>query len=240
MRPVNKKNPGDVIEYSDSQGRTVKHTVQAEYAKYCDAKQPLAASLGKYCAYCERAIPSIANIEVEHLEPKGDGGSETSWDNFLISCKCCNTVKPKTGIKLADSHWPHLDNTFIDFIYDAGGRVLVNPNLAGEAKKKAERLYELFKLGRYPHTGFFPTDADDRWKGRMEAWTLAETYKTRYQNGLLLLDDIVEMARAKGFWSVWYTVFDGIDEVRQALITAFPGTSAECFDKKNHFMPISR
>lgn len=240
MRPVNKKNPGDIIEYSDSQGRTVKHTVQAEYAEYGDAKQPLAANLGQYCSYCECAIPSIANVEVEHLEPKGDGGSESAWTNFLISCKCCNTVKPKKDIKIADSHWPHLDNTFIDFIYDAGGRVRVNPELEEEAKKKAEKLYDNFKLGRYPDTGFLPSDADDRWKGRMETWNLAEKYKARYDSGTMLLEDIVEMALSKGFWSVWFTVFEGIDDVRKALIATFPGTSAECFDAKNHFSPIVR
>lgn len=240
MRPVNKNKPGDIIEFTDSQGRPVKHTVQEDYPDYGDAKQPLAANLGRYCSYCECAIPSIANIEVEHLEPKGDGGSETSWTNFLISCKCCNTVKPKIGVKLKASHWPHLDNTFVDFIYDAGGRIRVNPELVGEAKKKAERLYELFKLGRYPNTDFLPTDADDRWKGRMEVWNLAEKYRTRYLNGTLLLDDVVEMARARGFWSVWFTVFDGVDAVRQALITAFPGTAAECFDGSNHFTPSLR
>lgn len=69
---------------------------------------------------------------------------------------------------------------------------------------------------------------------------LAETYRTRYLNGVLLLESIVEMAQTKGFWSVWFTVFDGIDEVRQALIAAFPGTSAECFDAENHFTPVSR
>ena len=240
MRPVDKKNPGDIIEYTDSQDQQVRHIVLENYEVYGDAKQPLAANLGKYCSYCECAIPSIANIEVEHIVPKGDGGSETAWGNFLLSCKCCNTVKPKKGVKLEDSHWPHRDNTFIDFVYDAGGRVCVNPILEGETKEKAEKLFELFKLGRHPYSNSLPTEADYRWRERMEAWKLAENYNKKYHNNTLWVEDILAMALAKGFWSVWFTVFDGIQEVREALIKGFPGTSSECFDANNNFEPIGR
>ena len=42
------------------------------------------------------------------------------------------------------------------------------------------------------------------------------------------------------FWSIWFTVFKNHDEVRAAMIDAFPGTAKNCFDPDNHYEPIDR
>lgn len=31
--------------------------------------------------------------EVEHVIPRAHGGAAMDWDNFLLSCKYCNTCK---------------------------------------------------------------------------------------------------------------------------------------------------
>ena len=38
------------------------------------------------------------------------------------------------------------------------------------------------------------------------------------------VDTIIDLAKSRGYWSVWYTVFEGYANVRQRLITDFPGT----------------
>ena len=53
MRPVVKKQPGKVVEFCDSRGRHISHTVKAEYNPYGDAKAPLIANIGEFCSYCE-------------------------------------------------------------------------------------------------------------------------------------------------------------------------------------------
>ena len=51
---------------------------------------------------------------------------------------------------------------------------------------------------------------------------------------------ILNYIRKVGNWSVFFTVFKEIDEMRKAFIEEFPGTSAVCFDAENHYEPISR
>lgn len=137
MRPIEKKKPGDIVRYTDSNDQEVEHTIQVDYPNYGDAKFPLASNIGQYCSYCE-GYEKIHSLEVEHMAAKAKGGSRTAWNNFLLCCKICNTVKDK------------------------------------------------------------------------------------------------------GQWSIWFTVFKGIDSVRARLISDFPGTCASCFDANNHYEPIER
>ena len=53
MRPVEKKKPGDIVEYTTSMNETVAHTIKTQYKPYGDAKDPLAANIGAFCSYCE-------------------------------------------------------------------------------------------------------------------------------------------------------------------------------------------
>lgn len=238
MRPVEKKKPGDIVRYTDSNNQKVEHTIQENYPEYGDAKFPLASNIGQYCSYCE-GDEKIHSLEVEHMAAKSKGGSLTAWNNFLLCCKICNTTK---GVEVINDnyHWPHLNNTFYSFIYVETGRVKVNDNMPELSKLRAQNLLNLAKLQRYPGTDNLPTPKDFRWRHRFEAWNLATIYKEDFLSGSKTVDDIICVAKLKGQWSIWFTVFKGIDSVRARLISDFPGTCASCFDANNHYEPIER
>lgn len=237
MRPVEKKQPGEVVQYTDSRGNVIDHVVLTNYRKYGDAKLPLIGNLGRYCSYCERLRDEDAS-DVEHRDARDNGGSETAWDNFLLSCKICNSVKTTTDYG-EDIHWPHLNNTYLDFVYDETGRVKVNPALSGLSKTRAENLYRLVHLGRDKDDPTLTT-MDYRWQKRYETWNKAVDAKAKYEAGKWNEDDIIGKAKDTGYWSVWFTVFTGIDSILSRLISDFVGTCTSCFDAANHYKPIPR
>lgn len=96
------------------------------------------------------------------------------------------------------------------------------------------------KLGAYPGTSIEPTPRDFRWKKRLETWDLAERLRNKFNAGTADVDEIINMAQELGYWSVWFTVFEGYDEVRRRLICDFSGTCTSCFDADNHYEPIKR
>lgn len=65
-----------------------------------------------------------------------------------------------------------------------------------------------------------------------EAWEMAERARTRLArcNNDDMKDQIIETVQAKGYWSIWMTVFENDPDVLQRLINAMPGTSQQCFD----------
>lgn len=229
MRPVSKKTPGDKVRYTNSQGYAVEETIRKDYPQYQKAKAPLIANLGSYCSYCEiQHMP--ADLAVEHIIPKkpkyGNPGSETAWSNFLLACNICNSIKHnKNDVSLDNCHWPHRDNTFHDFVYNAGGMVWINPALSEEERAKAQCLANAIKLEAYPNGKVTPTESDYRWQKRCEVWNIAEKQKNLYDTGHITVADITHLARTQGCWSVWYTVFKGYVEVRTALVHEFPGTA---------------
>jgi 5-methylcytosine-specific restriction endonuclease McrA len=238
MRPVEKKKPGDIVRYTDSNNQEIEHIIQENYPDYGDAKFPLASNIGQYCSYCE-GYEKIHSLEVEHMAAKAKGGSRTAWNNFLLCCKICNTVK---GVEVIndDFHWPHLNNTFYSFVYDETGRVKVNDSIPALSQVRAQKLLDLTGLHRYPGDANGPTPKDFRWKYRYEAWKLATDWKLKFLDRLITEDDIISRVKDKGQWSIWFTVFKGIDSVRARLISDFPGTCASCFDANNHYEPIER
>lgn len=239
MRPIKKQAAGVSVSYMSSDGNTVTASISPAYSPYSDAKYPLIGCVGQYCSYCEME-KDPGDLAVEHVAAKSNGGSSTAWDNFLLACNICNSNKGSQLLNLQDCHWPHVNNTFLCFVYDSSGRVHINPELSGLSKDRATKLYEICKLGRHPHTGDVPSGSDFRWKKRFEAWNWATRDKKLYQQGTFSIDDVISDALRTGFWSVWFTVFKGEDTVRCRLIDSFPGTDASCFDPNNHYEPINR
>lgn len=235
MRPIVKKQPGETVSYIDSRGNIVEHIVKNEYEDYGEAKMPLVGNLDRYCSYCE-GLREVDALEVEHRIARNNGGSETAWDNFLLCCKLCNTVKSARDAE-EDYHWPHKNNTFMDFIYDETGRVFVNPDLPECSKAKAKNLYNLVCLGRDDADA---TPKDFRWQRRYETWNKAVDAKVKFESGKWTVDDIIGRAKDTGHWSIWFTVFAGVDAIRSRLISDFVGTCQSCFDANNHFQPIPR
>lgn len=237
MRPIEKKRPGDIVRYIDSNNRVIEHTIQEDYMDYGDAKFPLSSNIGQYCAYCE-GFEKIHSLEVEHTAAKSKGGSLTAWNNFLLCCKICNTIKGAEVVN-DEYHWPHLNNTFFSFIYDDTGRIKVNDNIPPLSKVRAQNLLNLTGLQRYPGMDN-PSEKDFRWRHRYEAWNKASRYKELFSNGSITVDDIISYAKDVGHWSIWFTVFKGVDSVRSRLISDFSGTCTTCFDPNNHYEPIER
>lgn len=239
MRPIEKPAAGLPVTYMAADGNMVTVTINPTYTPFGTAKYPLIGSIGNYCSYCEQE-KEPGDLAVEHVAAKSRGGSMVDWDNFLLACNVCNSNKGSLLVNLHDSHWPHVNNTYISFVYDASGRVHVNPTLTGLSKDRAEKLYNTCKLGRHPHTGEIPSGSDFRWKKRFEAYNLAMRDKALFLQGTFSIDDVISDAQRTGFWSVWFTVFKGEDAVRQELINKFPGTDASCFDPNNHYEPVYR
>ena len=239
MRPIVKVEPGETVTYMDSQGLPITHIVQVEYPNYGDAKLPLIGNVGGYCSYCE-SCREVDSLDIEHLAAKSHGGSETAWENFLLCCKVCNSVKGATVVD-ENYHWPHLNNTFLSFIYDETGRVKVNPNIPNISQVKAQNLLNLIHLERHGgNLHDIPSPKDYRWRRRYETWNKAIRQKELYIGGKINEDDVIDCAKSNGYWSIWFTVFKGVDAILRRLITDFPGTCASCFDENDHYKPLAR
>jgi hypothetical protein len=214
-------------------------TAPRRYSHYQDAIGDLEARLGTYCSYCERRLP--ISLAVEHVSPKSVARHlETSWDNFLLGCTNCNSVKGDTIVNLDDWLWPDRDNTVRAFSYLDGG--FVEPTAV--STKHAQRLLDLVGLQRHGATpGREPAPRDKRWKDREQVFTLAQRQKEilsrlppEVREEALQL--VVDAAVGWGFFSCWLTVLHDIPEFCRRLIARMPGTASDCFDASG--IPIAR
>jgi len=198
------------------------------YAKYGDALVDLTDRLGHYCSYCEMGVNNM--IEIEHVHPVHNGGAELEWNNFLLSCKYCNTIKSNNNLDRNGYFWPDLDNTDLLFDYTLGNDVLIiKTSLSIAHQEQTKRLVDLVGLDRYPASGKEPTKADKRWRLRDEALILA---KNSYNNWCIVKDDIASPARMvfanqialtslNGFYSIWCKVFENEIDVLQEIDKAW-------------------
>ncbi len=213
MRPVDKS------QYQDN---------QAAYDPYGDAKDDLIGALGSFCSYCEREGFSSA-LDVEHIEDKHSNPyKEHDWNNFLLACKNCNSIKGTKPVSFNEILLPHLDNTFIIFSYSESGMITINATLDNVSASKAQRLMDLVGLDRIPgHADY--SDKDKRWEDRKKTWELAKRYLTKFDSNRCDVETIKDLALTRGFWSVWMSVFDGHTSVKEELVNAFNGTRREYF-----------
>lgn len=215
------------------------HVIQEQYKPYQLAKDPLCMNIGEYCSYCEHPI-DYRDLEVEHIQAKSLYPQKTyDWDNFLLSCSTCNgrDNKSSKNVMIGHCHLPHLNNTFLSLWYLDGGVVIANPTLNGLSRINAENLLKLVGLDKSPMKS---SKSDKRWKKRLELWNIATRYLNKYINGEVSVDVIIDLAKAEGHWSIWFTVFANHNQVLERLISDFPGTAADCFDANNHYRPIER
>ena len=209
------------------------------YAVYQDAAGDLRAILGDYCSYCERQIET--HLAIEHVQPKSRRKSlATVWANFLFGCVHCNSSKGKKRVALRAYYWPDRDNTLRALVYTEGGIVRPSPMLAAAEVERASATIALTGLDKYPgNVGREPTDSDWRWLRRKQAWDLAQ----KYVADLLASDTpvvrqlIVDVAVARGMFSVWWTAFSHDSDMRRRLRQAFLGTCAQSFDAAENLQP---
>ncbi len=207
------------------------------YKRYQDACPDLVERLGEYCSYCERPILQGAGLAVEHIYAKNHFPQlECDWENFLLACITCNSVKREQDASWnhRDYLWPHEDNTARAFRYLSEGRVEVDSSqLSPDVATLADQTLELTGLARYqgPASKNKPTPGDYRWHHRREAWGTAQRALENLglNNSPEMREQIVATAIAKGFWSVWMTVFAQDEDMRCRLLHAFVGTAVDCF-----------
>lgn len=238
MRPVTKKRVGECLRLKDGS----EHTIQEDYHPYGNARPVLLANLGHYCSYCEEVFHNGTNLQTEHVQPKGleiDGVKpyqelSTKWDNFLLGCATCNGKgnKGNKDVRLDDIHLPHRNNTYLSLWYKEAGVVVPNPGLTGKSLAHATALLELVGLDKED------SDTDGRCGMRRETWDMAVLCLEEYEREEIQLKRLIDYIKNRGGWSIWFTVFRDYREVREALVTEFPGTSPECFDED--FNPIPR
>lgn len=210
------------------------------YSHYGDAIGDLKERLGRYCSYCERRLPT--SLAVEHVAPKSlYPDRATDWNNFLLSCNNCNSVKGNRDVPDDRTLWPDQHNTVLALAYSKEGFVRVAEKLDPDLKKRATALIDLVGLDRHGKKGWpEPTRGDERWKDRERNWAAAEICRTSFKKlgrSEAALDIVLEAAKGYGFFSVWLIVFREYPAVKQALIEAFPGTAASCFDGQGNPIP---
>jgi uncharacterized protein (TIGR02646 family) len=223
-------------------------TIHALSEEYQFFRKALVERLGEYCSFCE--VPLGASLAVEHILSKATNPEhETNWDNFILACTNCNSIK---GKQVSHTNWnayyfptdtriPRLFDKFTYYL-DTDGYVKVKQ--AATTDLRAKETIDLTKLNR--------TDADAdkvsdrRVANRTETWhaavVLADRLATYYRgpaapNDLgvnMLKEQIKDAAIARGFWSVWMTVFrartflnDAIlqDLLYELFVETFPGTN---------------
>lgn len=209
------------------------------FKKYADARGDLIDRIGEYCSYCE--MHQDASLAVEHVKPKKHNPHlELEWDNFLLSCVNCNSIKGSDDIDLDDYYWPDRDNTARAFEYQEGGIVRANPALNMEQQEKTKRTIKLTGLDRRPSNDSDPATTDRRWRNRREEWDKAvDSWEDLRQEDSPTVRRLIVRGAVK-YWSVWMTVFRNDADMLRRLIEALPGTCRACFDENNHFEKVHR
>lgn len=218
-----------------------------QFNEYVEARGELIKRFGEYCSYCEMHLDS--SLAVEHIQPKKPAGSQVinqqralNWNNFLLGCTNCNSTKGNKDIRLDDYLWPDRDHTFRALCYTEGGVISVSQELTTDLQQKAQNTIQLVGLDKTPLCD--PGVSDRRWLNRKETWELANRWKITLQsishNRATIRKAIIDVAKAKGYWSIWMSVFVNEPEMLGLLIAEFPGTCEECFDRTNQYQSLPR
>ena len=187
------------------------------YSDYKHARHDLAEKIGYYCSYCEMSVHNM--IEVEHIVPIDNGGDKLSWDNFLLSCKYCNTIKSNRNLSRADYVWADRDNTDLVFEYSEIDVIKPHRGLSIQIQNIAQNTIELMGLDRIPGGVNQLTEADTRWRSRQEAWDKArESLANWIQAPIVPMSKQIAITSIKsGHYSIWKEVFKNEQQVLDAI-----------------------
>lgn len=197
-----------------------KGTAPNVYTDYGQARHNLADKIGYYCSYCEMGVNNM--IEVEHIVPLDNGGDELNWENFLLSCKYCNTVKKARNNDRVGYLWPDRDNTDLVFSYSETNVIEPVGSLSAQLINFANATIDLMGLDRVPGGVNEPTEADTRWIIRQQAWDKA---KKSYNNWGKLPDPVlahqIGITSLDGNYSIWCEVFKNEPDVLIEIDNAY-------------------
>jgi hypothetical protein len=193
---------------------------------------------GSFCHICEKEIDTPS---IEHIFPKEHYSRLSGhWDNFLLICNSCNSRKGSERLLTPyrkNYYWPHLNNLNCIIEYStANGKVFLKQGLTPNQEKKGENLIALYKLDAITTK---EGNKDKRFQARLETLFCAIERLIEYRNGKATISAILDLAKSKGFFSIWVKVFKGFPEVLEALFDSFPGTAQNCFDPVT-YQPIPR
>jgi 5-methylcytosine-specific restriction endonuclease McrA len=139
------------IEALRSQGDLTQQHLKRIAGIYATARGDLITNIGQYCSYCE--MPLAASLAIEHKLPKNwFPRFSISWENFLLACPICNSIKhdrptlaeAAATLKLTDPDSPGLP--------DAAQRLFVWPDDPGYERFNREFCY-IVVLRRYTVSG---------------------------------------------------------------------------------------
>ncbi len=218
-----------------------------DFKNYKAAFPHLLSRLGFFCSYCERYLST--GLEVEHLQHKdpNDGFPELvgRWENFLLSCKNCNSTKNTKIVHPSSFLLPDRDNTFFAFQYKPDGTIDVATGLPPNLAALAENTLRLVGLQKPAHEQMDEQSQRvyiDRVSQRMQAWGQAQmAYEDLIAepDNMALRRTITSLALKTGFFSVWMSVFANHILMQLEFMAAFTGTlESECFHPSTA-LPIS-
>lgn len=213
------------------------------YSAYSEAKPDLVEKLGPFCSYCE-AYGSPTALDVEHIYPRGaHPARERQWENFLLSCKSCNSKK---NARLGSGRqrslhtrflWPHLDNTARAFQYSASGAVSPATGLSKQNQGLAVETISMIGFMSSPGAAAAYAARSTPYTGvsiREDIWRQAESIKKNYvaHASAEFAKTLAGLAANVGYFSVWMEVFHDRPEFRNELIAAFKA-DRQCFDAQS-------
>ncbi len=202
--------------------------------QYRQAASLLREQLGTYCSFCER--PILTHLAVEHVQSQSKHPALVlDWTNFLLACVNCNSCKREHNDSRVGYLWPDANNTLLALNYRHGvvHNALPADHAAYPLADALIRLIGLDKVPGHPDPKRKPSKDDDRWNYRRQlADSVLGSKKRLAQNDIpAMRDEIIERAKDRGGFSIWFAIFQDDADMRQRLIAAFPGTAQDCFDK---------
>jgi hypothetical protein len=148
------------------------------------------------------------SIEVEHILPRNRGGEVLDWNNFLLSCKYCNTIKNDHNDNLSDYLWPDIDNTDLAFSYSETKEIKPKHSISHALKTLTKNSIKLMGLDRLPGGENSPTESDTRWRSRQMTWNLARlSYNDWKEAPILQMAKQIAKTSLNGHYSIWISVF---------------------------------
>lgn len=206
----------------------------------------LISRIGGYCSYCEMKLndlPQVEHVVAKVLNPT----LILDWYNLLLACGACNRTKSKKVCSPQTHYFPDSNNTYLAFAHriatnpnrnnEPAAFITINPALSYAQQQMGSATIHLCGLNR-DTTAEELKAADLRWRYRYEACVDAFIWKKSWQDwGSTQVDRFLPLLLTvanKGFFSVWFHMFQEVEEVRMALIRAFPGTAQACFDEEGN------
>lgn len=218
---------------------------------YKDWRQDLLDTIGNYCCYCNMVLndsPQVEHVTPKNPQPGQTAGALLSWGNMLLGCGPCNRAKGNNPNSNVTHYLPDFCNTHMAFDYvildhpkkKNQKACLPVPN-AGINNVKAQNTINLCKLDSLVSN---PRATDLRWKYRFEAWYSANSIwrenwdKWGSTKALEFSVLLVDVAKAKGFFSIWFQAFADVPIIKSALIDGFLGTNKSFFQAADPFNPL--